>query len=86
MVRKQSTAVQLEAIGSKDGPLTAEDVEIYHVVSYRLQDEVLEVRTLNTDVVDDDLKTTEALQKVFVEQRTNPDLFHDPGRFKRVQP
>lgn len=78
--------VQLEAIGTKDGPLKAEDVEIYHVVSYRLEGDMLEVRTLNTEVVDDDLKTTEALQKAFVEQRNHPDLFHNPGRFKRVRP
>lgn len=58
----------------------------YHVVWCRLAEGILEVRTLNTDRVDTGIATSAALLAAFRERRTDPDLFIDPARFRRVDP
>ena len=76
--------VQLEAVGTKDGPVESDEKALYHVAAYSITNGVLEVRMLNTNVVDHDLKTTEDLQKAFLENINNKELFEDdPGRFWR---
>ncbi len=78
------SCVQLQIIGTKDGPLKGEK-EAFLVVSYQLTDGKLEIKILNTDLVDDDLKTTEALVQEFLNHKDNKDLFINPGRFKRIK-
>jgi len=79
------SCVQLQVIGTGDGPPGEDSDEVYHVVSYALMDGTLVVKTLNTDLVDDDLEDSESLQKAFLEHQGNKDLFTNPGRFRRVE-
>ena len=58
---------------------------LYHVASYRLENTELEIKILNTEVVDDDLKTTEALTQSFLKHEGNKKLFINPGRFRRIE-
>ena len=58
----------------------------YHLVWCRLVDGILEVRTLNTDLVDTGIASSAELLTAFREQRSDPDLFIDPARFRRVAP
>ena len=77
-------AVQLELIGSDDGPVRADNQDRYHVISYKLENDLLKISTLNTELVDDELMDSESLKKAFIEHKENPGLFNDPGFFKRV--
>ena len=72
------SCVQLQVIGIDD------EKELFHVVSYQLTDGILEFKTLNTDLVDDNLKTTEALVEAFLNHKDNKELFTNPGSFRRT--
>lgn len=79
------SCVQIQIIGTKDGIPKVDVKALYAVVSYELKKDILEVRTLNTDLVDDDLKTTQALVQAFLKHRDDNDLFADPVRFRRLK-
>ncbi len=79
------SCVQLQVIGTKAGPPEKDEKNLFHVVSYRLASDELEIKTLNTGLVDDDLKTTEALTQSFLKHKGNKKLFINPGRFRRIE-
>jgi len=54
-------------------------------VSYELKKGILEIKTLNTDLVDVGLKTTEALAQTFLNHKDDKNLFSDPVRFKQIK-
>ena len=55
------------------------------VASYRLENEELEIRLLNEELVDDEFKTSESLAHSFLKQRRNKKLFVNPGKDRRVK-
>jgi len=79
------SCVQLQIIGTDDGPLQKNEKNLFHVASYRLMGGKLEIKTLNTDLVDDDLKTTDGLRKAFLKHKDNKELFKDPGVFRKIK-
>lgn len=79
------SCVQLQAIGTHEGPPSEGEKNLYHVASYRLENEKLEIRLLNEELVDDELKTSETLTHSFLKQRQNKKLFVHPGTFRRVE-
>ena len=79
------SCVQLQAIGTNEGPPDKEQKNLYHVATYRLENEELEIRLLNEELVDDELKTSETLTHSFLKQRQNKKLFVNPGTFRRVE-
>ncbi len=76
------SAVQLEFLGDDKRPVRGDDR--YLVATYSFVDGLLEVRTLNSDLVDDELTDSESLRAAFIKHKENPELFNDPGLFKRV--
>jgi hypothetical protein len=78
------SCVQLQILGTGDGPPAEDEKELYHVVSYQLGDGKLEIRTLNTDLVGRGLKTTEALVRAFLDHRDDSKLFTDFRKFRRI--
>ena len=82
---KDVSCVQLQVIGSEDGLPEKDETELFHVASYRLVDGRLEIKTLNTDLVKDDLKTTNALREAFIKHKDNKDLFKYPEVFKKAE-
>jgi len=79
------SCVQLQAIGTNEGPPDKEQKNLYHVATYRLENEELEIRLLNEELVDDELKTYETLAHSFLKQRRNKKLFVNPAKFRRVK-
>jgi hypothetical protein len=79
------SAIQLEVLGDKDEAVEKDAAERYMIATYRLQDNKLEVRTLNSDLVSPDVKDSELLRAAFLEHQENPELFNDPGLFKRAE-
>jgi hypothetical protein len=75
--------VQIQQIGSVDGDIKKEDRK-YHVISYKLSNGELEIRTLNTDLVDNNLQDSASLRQAFLKHRDNKDLFTNPGKFRGV--
>jgi hypothetical protein len=75
------SCVQLQIVGTKNGPPKKDEKELFHAVSYQLTNGDLEIKTLNTDLVADKLKTTSELREAFEKQKDNNDLFKDLGLF-----
>lgn len=78
--------VQLQIIGTEAGHPKSDEKKLFEVVSYRPADGELEVRTLNSNLVDDHIATSDALAKAFRDHKNDEDLFTDPGRFRRIKP
>jgi hypothetical protein len=76
--------VQLEIIGTESGSSEETERKLFDVVTYRLAGSTLEVRTLNSALVTDDLATTDGLARAFRAHRNEKELFTEPGRFRRV--
>ena len=77
--------IQLQVIGTDDGPPKEDEKELFHVASYQLMDGELEIKTLNTDLVDDNLKTTAALVEAFLNHKDNKELFTNLENFRRIK-
>ena len=77
--------VQIQLIGTEEGSLAKDNKELFQVVSYQLSHGELIIQTLNTDLVEDDLKSSEALKKAFLKHKDDKDLFRDPGRFRKIE-
>jgi len=78
------SCVQLQAIGTSKGPIKKDEKKLFHVVSYRVEEGGIEVRLLNSDLIDDKLKTTEELREAFLKHKDHKELFVDPGKFRRL--
>ena len=80
------TSVQLELIGTDKESVRSNDDydDRYHVAAYKMVGELLEIRTLNSDLINADLADSESLRKEFIKHKDNPELFNDPGKFKRI--
>ena len=77
------TFLQLEVTGDEDGPATPDDTDLFSVVSYSISGDELVMHSLNTDLIDENLADTPALQKAFFEHREHPELFVEPSRMRR---
>jgi hypothetical protein len=76
--------VQLQVIGTPEG-MPDKGTMPFIPVSYGLIDGQLEVRLPNTDLIDTDLKGSDALRQAFLAHKDDPQLFRDPVRFRRVK-
>lgn len=76
--------VQLQAIGTKDGPMANSVKRLFDVASYEIANGELIVRTLNTDLVDASVNNPEALKAAMLKHKENQELFTHPGRFRRL--
>ena len=77
------SAVQLEFLGDDKRPVRGDNR--YLVATYKMVDGSLEIRTLNTELVSDELTDSESLRAAFMEHKDNPELFNDPGLFRRIE-
>lgn len=75
--------MQIQLIGTKDGDIEKKDRK-YHVVSYVLSDGQLEIKTLNSELVDKNLQDSAKLTEAFLKNKDNKTLFKDPGKFRRT--
>ena len=76
--------VQLEVTGTNEGPVGAEETDLFGVLSYTLDNGKLVIRSLNTALVNKDLADTAALQAAFAANRDDPCLFVEPGQFRKL--
>jgi len=76
--------VQLQIIGFADGAAD-QDEKPFYAASYNLAGGELVVKLLNRDLIDEGLTGSEALRRAFLKHKDNPELFRDPGRFRRVK-
>jgi len=76
------SCVQVQLIGDTNGDIKKEERK-YQVVSYQFVKGELEIKTLNTDLVDKNLKDSNKLRKAFIKNRNNMELFQNPVKFMR---
>ena len=79
------SCVQLQVIGTRDGPPEKGMENLFYVASYQLTDGNLIIKLLKTDVVDEDLKDSDALRKAFLNHKNDKELFTDPGSFRKIE-
>ncbi len=79
------SCVQLQILGTDDGPLQKDEKGIFLVASYRLTDSQLEIKLLNADLVDDAFKTTDLLREAFLKHKDNKELFKNTGAFRKTK-
>lgn len=77
------SCVQIQLIGSNDGQPKIDMRELFNAVSYRLIDGDMAIKTLNTDLVNNDIKTIAELRETFLKHKDNQDLFNNPGVFRK---
>lgn len=78
------SAVQLEVLGDDNEAVSQDAGERYMIATYRWVAGKLEVRTLNTELFDTEIPDSEALMAEILKHENNPELFNDPGLFKRI--
>ncbi len=79
------SCVQIQLIGTGEGSVEKDTKEIYHVISYQLSNNILEIKMLNPDLVDKNLKDIKSLKEAFLKNKDNENLFKDPGKFKKIK-
>jgi hypothetical protein len=77
------TLVQIQFLGT-GRQAAAESERRYHVVKYRRDGDVLEVRTVNPEVLGKNLRTSRELQEAIKQKAGDANLFEAPQRFQRV--
>ena len=77
------SCVQIRLIGDSNGGIKTGEKK-YHVVSYQFVKGELEIKTLNTDLVDKNIKDRNKLKIAFLTNKNKGELFRNPVRFKKV--
>jgi hypothetical protein len=80
-----TSAVQLELTGTDEESVEQGQENRYVVAQYTMVNGQLEIKTLNSELVSNSITDPETLRQVFAEHKNNPELFNDPGLFKRVE-
>ena len=80
---ENANAIQLELIGDDNESIDRAKKDRFMVASIRLLEGKLEVRTLNTELVSTQLADSQSLKDAFIANIKNPELFNDPGFFRR---
>ena len=76
--------VQLQLLGGAKGPVK-DAVSKYHLCSYAIDGDRLELRMLSPSVVDGKkLKTAEAIRAAILANQDNPGLFESPETFAKL--
>jgi len=77
------SCVQIRLIGDSNGDIKTGDRK-YQVVSYQFVSGELEVKTLNTDMVDKKIIDRNKLNTVFLKNKNKGELFRNPARFRKA--
>ena len=77
------SCVQIQLIGDSNGDIKTGDRK-YHVVSYQFVNGELDIKTLNTDLVDKNIKDRNKLEKAFLKNKNKGELFRNPAKFRKV--
>ena len=72
--------VQLQVIETEDGHPEQDEKNLFHVVYHRLACVGLEIKILNTELVNVDLKTTKALTQSFLQKREEQKAVQQSGK------
>ena len=78
------SCVQIQLIGTANGDVKKGERN-FQVAVYSVSNSELEIKTLNTDLVDKDLRDTASIRQAFLKSKDNKDLFTNPGKFRRVK-
>lgn len=77
------SCVQIQLIGDSNGAIKTGE-RMYQVVSYQFVNGELEIKTLNTDLVDTNLKDRNKLKKAFLMNKNKGELFINPVMFRKA--
>jgi hypothetical protein len=78
------SCVQIQLIGTADGDVKKGERK-FQVATYTVSNGELEIKTLNTDLVDKDLGDTASIKQAFLKNKDNKDLFSNPGKFRKIR-
>lgn len=75
--------VQLRWIGTRAGTVP-DNARVYQLATYQRHGDILDVRMLNTDLIDNDISSTGELRRSIRKHRNDPNLFRQTLRFHRL--
>jgi hypothetical protein len=81
----KTSCMQLEVIGDAKGPPNKNEKNLFLVATYTIDDDQMEIKILNTELIGNNLTSTEAIQQAFLENQDNENLFNDPGMFRKIK-
>lgn len=77
------SCVQIQLIGDSNGAIKTGERK-YQVVSYQFVTGELEIKTLNTNLVEKNIKDRNKLKKAFLKNKNKGELFINPVRFRKA--
>ncbi len=77
------SCVQIQLVGTSKGDIKKQDRK-YQVVSYEVSKGELEIKILNTELVDKSLGDSLGIKRAFLKHKGNNDLFRHLGKFRKV--
>ena len=77
------SCVQIRLIGDSNGDIKPGERK-YQVVSYKFINDELEIKMLNTDLVDKNIKDRNKLKTAFLKNKNKEELFINPVRFRKA--
>jgi len=79
-----SLLIQIECIGLQNEPVDIKDTSIYHLLRYKLKGRNLELKILNSDIIDTNCKTSLRLKEKILANKENSQLFVNPAIFRKA--
>ncbi len=76
--------IQIQLTGTAEGAAKPEDRK-YHLLKISLDGDSLEMRTINAALLGKDIKESAAMKAAFKAHKDDPNLFEEPGKFKRIK-
>jgi hypothetical protein len=77
------SCVQIQLIGDSHGSIKTDERK-YQVVSYQFVNGELEIKTLNTELVDKNIKDRNKLKTSFLINKNKGELFRNPVKFRKA--
>ena len=81
------SCVQVQMLGTKNGLAGMDAKRLYQVMAYKVEERMLGMATMNSELVSDDIKTSAELKAAFLKNKDDEDLFEksDAVIFRRVK-
>ena len=79
-----SRFIQAQWIGNAEGPVKPQDRK-YHLLMVKVTGDTLEMRTINPEVLGNNLGDTARMKAAFAAHKDDARLFGEPENFRRIE-
>lgn len=76
---------QTEVIGDQDGPPGQNASHLFSVGLITVENDMMIISGLNTKLIPGSISSSAVLRDAFIKEKDNPQLFVEPGRYKKIR-